>query len=99
MDLYRKIEKRDPEEFLPAELPDPIRFENHRNFVRETLAREVDLRARGTAFVPSGQESPATIEYRDRLNSRGSPSEMIATDYTWAPGTEIRTEADSNTLA
>jgi len=95
MDLYRKIEKRDPEELLPTELPDPIRFENHRTFVRETLAREADLRARGTGFVPSGQESPATLEYRDRLNSRGSPSEMIATDYTWTPGTELRTEPDA----
>lgn len=99
MDLMRKIEKRDPESLLPAELPDPIKFESHREFVRETLANEVGLRTNGTLFVPADQESRASIDYRTRLNSQGSPSEMVAAGYVWSPGTELRVEAQTLNLA
>jgi rubrerythrin len=90
MDLFRSREKRDPEEILPKELPDPRRFEPHREFVRQTLANEIDLRARGTRFVPSAEEDQASLEYRRALNAHGSPSEIVAAGYAWAPGTELR---------
>jgi len=88
MELMKRVEKRDPTQLLPSTLPDPIRYESQRDFVRQTLAGEVDLRAVGTKFV-RGQESQATLRYRDQLNSEGSPSEMIAEGYRWAPGTEL----------
>src|SRR5699024_9772720 len=37
MDLFKKYERRDPAEILPAELPEPIKYESHREFVRQTL--------------------------------------------------------------
>ncbi len=97
MDLVRSIEKRDPEALIPGELPDPIRFETHRNFVRDTLAKEVDLRARNSRFIPSAQESPQSPSalYRQHLNAQGSPSQMVAAGYAWAPGTELRTQAEA----
>jgi hypothetical protein len=94
MDLMRRIEKRDPEELLPAELPDPIKYESHRGFVKETLTREVGLRANGTAFVTVDKEDPRSQAYRARLNSKGSPSTMVAAGYAWAPGTELRPQAE-----
>jgi hypothetical protein len=90
MEIFRAREKRDPEEFLPRELPDPIRYESHREFVRETLAAEAGLRAKGSLFVPAAQEDPASLEYRRQLNAHGSPSEIVADGYAWAPGTELR---------
>jgi hypothetical protein len=90
MDVFRAREKRDPEEFLPRELPDPIRYASHREFVRETLAAEADLRAKGALFVPAAEEDPASLEYRRHLNAHGSPSEIVADGYAWAPGTELR---------
>lgn len=94
MDLYREIEGRDPEELIPGELPDPIRFEDHRRFIREVLEREVDLRADGTRFIPRELEHPASPSalYRARLNSTGSPSQTISAGYRWVPGTELRRE-------
>lgn len=88
-ELMRQIEKRDPAEILPSTLPEPINYESHRDFIREVLANETDLRAVGTQFV-KGQESEATLRYRDQLNSEGSPSETIAEGYRWAPGTELK---------
>jgi len=89
MDLMRQLERRDPEELLPATLPDPIKFESQRDFVREVLANEVDLRANGTAIVPLVRESARSTSYRAQLNSAGSPSELVTTDYQFTPGTEL----------
>ena len=89
MDLMRTIEKRDPEMLLPASLPEPVAFSSHREFVRETLANEGALRAKGPNVVPPEQESEASIAYRDQLNSDGSPSEIVSTNYQYTPGTEL----------
>jgi len=92
MDLMKQIEKRDPAELLPQTLPEPIEYASHRQFVRETLNREVDLRAAGTAFIHKDEEAeraPLSIAYREQMNSEGSPSEVVAAGYTWTPGTEL----------
>ncbi|HKG47857.1 MAG TPA: hypothetical protein VKB02_14070 [Pyrinomonadaceae bacterium] len=92
MELFKAVENRDPAEILPQTLPEPIDYQSHRQFVRETLNAEVDLRASGTQFIHKDDEadrSPMSIEYREQLNSEGSPSEIVAAGYTWTPGTEL----------
>lgn len=89
MDLMRQIEKRDPAELLPKTLPDPIKFESQREFVRQTLAREVDFRSVGADYVPNKQDSAASLKYREQLNTPVSPSTIVAAGYRWAPGTEL----------
>jgi hypothetical protein len=89
-ELFQKIEGRDPAEILPATLPDPIDYRSHRDFVLEVLRQEVDLRARGPRFIRASEE-PAdapSVQYRNQLNSEGSPSETVAAGYRWRPGTE-----------
>lgn len=90
MEHFRKLEKRDVEEILPATLPDPIPLESHREFVRKTLAGEVDLRADGPRFVDKSQEPQRSLDYRAQLNSQGSPTSDVAAGYRWSPGTELR---------
>ncbi|HET9489208.1 MAG TPA: hypothetical protein VFR64_05585 [Methylomirabilota bacterium] len=87
--LFEDIERRDAAEVLPRQLPEPIRYQSHREFVREVLRREVTLSAVGPEFVDREQESEATRAYRDHLNSQGSPSETVAAGYVWRPGTEL----------
>jgi hypothetical protein len=91
--LFEQREKRDVAEVLPAILPDPLPHRSQRRFVRDTLAAEVGLRARGTAFIPASEEtegSPSVL-YRTHLNSSGSPSDAVAAGYAWQPGTELAT--------
>lgn len=88
-ELFKKHERRDPQEIVGDKLPDPIPFESQREFVRETLAREVNLRASGTEFVDAEQEPQSSLDYRNHMNSEGSPSEIVAADYVWQPGTEL----------
>jgi hypothetical protein len=76
-------------------LPEPIDYQSHRQFVRETLNNEVDLRASGTQFTHKEDEedrSPLSVAYREQMNSEGSPSEIVAAGYTWTPGTELTEE-------
>ncbi|HKR21545.1 MAG TPA: hypothetical protein VJS17_03080 [Pyrinomonadaceae bacterium] len=92
MELFKKFDKRDPAEVLPATLPEPIVYESHRQFVRETLNNEVDLRAAGTRFInveDEAEQAPLSIAYREQMNSEGCPSEIVAAGYTWTPGTEL----------
>jgi rubrerythrin len=88
-DLFKKYEKRDPQELISEPLPEPIPFASQREFVRQVLTDEVDLRAKGPDYVDLDQESHATIAYRNALNSSGSPSDTVAAGYRWNPGTEL----------
>jgi hypothetical protein len=96
IDLMKKVEKRDPAGLLPASLPDAIKFESQRPFIRAVLDKEIGLRAKGTQFIPSTAEtaSSASVLYRKQLNSTGSPSELVAAGYAWAPGTELGERAE-----
>ena len=90
-ELYENRERRDAAEMLPARLPDPLPHRSQRAFVRDTLRREVDLRAKGTQMVPAEQEDPRgrSATYRAQMNSDGSPSDAVAIGYVWSPGTEL----------
>ena len=92
-ELFKKHEKRDPEEVLPEQLPEPIPFDTQREFVRQTLANEVDLRADGADFVPKSKEPKRSLDYRKQMNSEGSPTETVAAGYKWAPGSELKLKA------
>ncbi|MBB1600800.1 hypothetical protein [Variovorax sp. UMC13] len=92
IEQFQKIERRDVAEILPATLPDPIPIASQREFIRQVLAAEVDLRAYGTQFVPKEQESERSLAYRQHINSAGSPSNAVASGYRWRPGTELRAD-------
>src|SRR5690606_29051603 len=87
MKLMKEVERRDPEELVPRELPEPIQYKSQRDFVRETL-REVSYRAVGPD-IREQPDSAETLAYRDQLNSEGSPSETVAAGYKWHPGGEL----------
>ena len=94
LDVFKKSNKRDPKAFLPETLPEPIEYKSHREFVRKVLSEEVDLRARGSQFIDKEEEDvnfPSVI-YRSQMNSNISPSEAVAADYKWKPGTELADE-------
>jgi len=93
MKIFERIENRDPAEILPATLPEPLEFKSHRQYVRQVLAQQVDLRASGPNYVPKDQESQASIAYRQMMNSKGSPSEIVSAGYHWMPGTELMARA------
>ena len=89
-----QVERRDPMEIIPSTMPEPIAFASQRDFVRQVLLQEVDLRADGPDFVPMEQEPDGSRRYRAQLNSEGSPTEAVPAGYTWNPGTELAVPAE-----
>jgi rubrerythrin len=92
-DLFEQKEKRDAAEILSDALPAPIRYESHREFVRETLRQEVQLSAAGASFVDRSEETEQTRTYRAHMNADGSPSDTVSASYIWMPGTELAAPA------
>ena len=90
-DLFEQTERRDAAAVLSATLPEPIRYDSHREFVRQVLRTEVHLSAAGSEFVDRDQETQQTRDYRAHMNSEGSPSDTVAASYIWRPGTELAT--------
>jgi len=94
-DLFENTEKRDAAEVLEEACPAPIRYESHREFVREVLRTEIHLSAAGSEFVDRSQETKETQQYRIQMNAEGSPSDTVAAGYLWMPGTELATPVHS----
>jgi hypothetical protein len=94
-DLFENTEKRDAAQVLSESLPQPIRYESHREFVRQVLRTEVNLSAAGTEFVDRSRETEHTRDYRTHMNSEGSPSDKVAASYIWTPGTELAAPAQA----
>jgi hypothetical protein len=89
IELVQQLEGLDAAELLPRTLPEPISYESQRDFVRKVLREEVDFRANGPDIVPLEEDPQRSIEFRDHLNSGGSPTELVAQGYRWTPGGEL----------
>jgi hypothetical protein len=90
LQLFKDVERRDPAEVLgDGALPAFITFKSQREFVRQVVESEVQLRKDGTQFVDEAQEPRSSREYREAVNAGGSPSETVSATYHWTPGTEL----------
>jgi hypothetical protein len=90
IELFKEVERRDPAEVLgDGTLPPFIRFESHREYLRQVVAAETQLRKRGTEFVDEADEGKSSLAYRAAVNAGGCPSEMVSATYTWMAGTEL----------
>ncbi len=95
-DLFQQHERRDAAEVLGGDVPQPIRYVSHRDFVRQVLRDEGRLRARGPELVPEEPADSPSVAYRETLNAEGSPSETVAAGYVWRPGTELAADGAGN---
>lgn len=99
-ELMKKYEKRDPAEFLPDAMPDPLIFESNVDYVRKILAAQADYNAKGTDYVP-GSELPKDYryyEYQKMINGDASgdkaPSQEVIRQYIQKNGKDYRLELD-----
>lgn len=92
-ECFKKYEGRDPAEILGGPLPKMIEFKSQREFVRQVLASEVDLRSSGTQYVDKSEEPQSSIDYRAQLKSQGFAADIVSAGYQWAPGTELTRKA------
>src|SRR5690606_23995734 len=77
-ELFKKFERRDPEEVLGDVMPGMLMMGPQRESIREVLETEVDLRANGTEFVPKDKEGKQSRQYRATVNAEASPTNTVS---------------------
>ncbi|WP_018638015.1 hypothetical protein [Parafrankia elaeagni] len=91
-ELLKRYDGREPEEILPAALPEPVRFEPNKEYVRDILADQVDLTSLGTGYV---MDSHRRFQERQaKVNAGGVPSEQVIDDHRQRFGTDYRLETE-----
>lgn len=101
-EMLRKYEKRDPEAFLPKELPEPVKFEENKEYIRQVLESQVNLTGDEMEFVPV-DDLPSDhryFRYQQTVNKGGVPSEQVIQEHVRQKGNEYRmTTEGSHPLA
>jgi hypothetical protein len=77
-DLMRQYEDRDPEQLLPAELPNVLMFEPNKEYVREVLATQMDLTTLGTGYVRDQHER--FVRAQQQFQGDGPPASDLVID-------------------
>ena len=95
-ELVKKIERRDPEEFLPKAIERPMQFKENKEYVRQVLASQVDLTAKEAEFVPisSLQPDDRYFAYNGTVNAGWVPTEDVIAQTIESRGEEYRLETE-----
>ena len=93
-ELLKKHENKEPEQLLPAELPQPVRFESNIDYVREIMAEQTDWNAYDTEFLPPDRypTDGRYQQYQEWVNAGGAPSEQVIDEHKQKFGREYRQE-------
>lgn len=90
--LMRKYEGIEAEEILPKALPEPTKFQQNKDYVRNVLENQIDLRTMGPAFVQVEQlpEDALYWQYQQAVNGDGFvPSEQVIVDHQEKAGFRV----------
>lgn len=96
-ELMRSIERRDPEEFLPASgFARALKFQPNKEYVRHILATQIDITSKDSDFVPVATvpQDDRYFAYQQRVNEAGCPTEEIIRANVAKNGKEYRLETE-----
>ncbi|MFP4354004.1 MAG: hypothetical protein ACLFUJ_02685 [Phycisphaerae bacterium] len=79
VDMMRKHGKKEPEEVIPEQLPEPLMiFQSNKEYVREILGQQVDWTTDREKIVHGPDEAPETYkQFQDQVNEGTVPSEKV----------------------
>jgi hypothetical protein len=98
-DFLRRYEGVDADEILPPALPDvPLTFEPNKDYVREVLATQVDLRPDGLGYTPVDElpKNHRFFAFNDQVNGDMVPSEEVINQYRAERGLDYRDETEGD---
>jgi hypothetical protein len=101
-DLLRKYEGLEPAEILPPALPETlVTFETNKDYVREILASQVDLRTHDLGYVDVHDLAPDDryFQLQATVNEGGTPSEQVIELARSERGHEYRDQDGEHPLA
>lgn len=91
-ELMKRFEDKDPASLLPKELPEPVRFQENKDYIRQVLESQVNLTGHGTEFVSveSLPDDARYFEYQKTVHQDGIPSEQVIEEHKQQKGQEYR---------
>ncbi|MFO7654873.1 MAG: hypothetical protein R6X25_13810 [Candidatus Krumholzibacteriia bacterium] len=94
--LFQKQEKRDPAEVLPAQMPEPFRFQSNVGYVREILAEQAHWNAHGTEYYPRDAmpDDDRYRMYQEAVGAVHAPSVRVIDEHERKQGAEYRQELE-----
>jgi hypothetical protein len=98
-DFLRRFEGREAAELLPPSLPEmPITFQSNKEYVRDLLAQQIDLRTDGIDYVQVDdlRSNHRYFRYQEKVNSDGVPSEDVIRQARERLGREYRDQTNGD---
>jgi hypothetical protein len=95
--LFQQFDKRDPAEIIPDDMPELVKFQSNKEYVRDVLARTVDNTADGLNYVPMNTlpEDHRFWKYQKQVNGGiAVPSETVIEAHIQAKGEDYRFETE-----
>ena len=92
-DLMRQHDGRDPAEVVAPQLPQPVRFEPNKEFLRSLLATQIDLTTLGAGYVREAHERFEKLQQQIH-GGEEPPSERVIDEHRALFGTEYRLETE-----
>jgi rubrerythrin len=95
-EMMREVERRDPEELLPASIDQTLVFQENKAYVRNILASQVDLTAKDSEFLPVADlpTDDRYFAYQTKVNAGWVPTEAVIQETRRACGDEYRFETE-----
>ena len=91
-DIFKKREKRDPEEVIGTDIVIPCRFMSQKDYVKKVLMAEIQKRAtgdKGYANIKDLPEDWASYAIQEKANEEGSPTENVIRIIKAAKGRDL----------
>jgi len=92
-DLMRRHDGREPEEILAPQLPEPVRFEPNKEYLRHLLATQMDLTTLGAGYVREQHERFEQLQEQIHGDEQ-PPSEQVIDLHREQFGQEYRLETE-----
>jgi hypothetical protein len=95
-EMMKTYDRREPEMIVPKALPEPVRFESNKAYVRSVLANQVDLTMDELEFVPMADlpKNHRFFQHQEKANAGGIPSEEIIAEHKRAKGSDYRFQSE-----
>jgi hypothetical protein len=96
-ETMRAVDGNDPEAMLPKYLPEPVKFQSNKAYVRRVLGTQLDLTAKDVNIIPLKDlgRDDRYFAYRGAVNGNTPPpTEAIIDTHREKTGTDYRLETE-----
>ena len=91
-EIFKKFEKREPEEIIGTEIIMPCTFKSQKEYVNKIICSETDKRVIEDgkfAFIKDLDESWKSYEVQERFSKNGAPSEEVIHIFSNRTGRDL----------